>query len=83
MRNFLEHHPQLLGSKTLESQFFSYKWRKEPLSWYLKNMAVQKEGKIPFEKTASYIRLEGAAYRIHKLMPHAKFIVSVIDPVPR
>ena len=83
LRNFLEHHNQILGAKTLESQFFSWKWKKNPLSWYLKKMAVKSQGKVTFEKTASYIRLEGAAYRIHRLMPDAKFIVLVIDPVKR
>ena len=36
-----------------------------------------------YEVTASYLHIPGAACRIKKLMPHAKFVVVLRDPVAR
>ena len=46
-------------------------------------MPIHRRGKITFEKSASYARYEGVALRTSQLMPDAKFIVVVIDPVDR
>ena len=83
LRDFLEHHLDLSGAKTRESQYFTFLYRQEPLSWYLKRMATSSPGKLSFEKTAGYLRREGVAKRIKQIMPDAKFIVIVLDPVTR
>ena len=53
------------------------------MSYYLKRMSPHRENQLTFEKSASYIRYEGVALKVSQLMPDAKFIVVVRNPVDR
>jgi hypothetical protein len=84
---YLNQHPQIRMSGNKELDFFiddpRFNWHKG-LDWYQSHFTGQ--AKIHGESSphyTSYPRLTGIPGRMHKIVPHAKLIYLVRDPIAR
>ena len=93
--NYLRQHPQIAGVvKRVEPQ--RRRWVKREIHyfnlddryrhgerWYRAHFERRREGVINFETTPGYLTSPEAPSRAHALIPEAKLIVSLRDPVAR
>jgi hypothetical protein len=79
-------HPRCFGSAAKELQYFS-KRRDRPLSWYRSRFplarTVARVGGLCFEATPSYLPSPPALRMMSEVLPDAKLIVLLRDPVSR
>lgn len=85
LHNYLSRHPEIAMSKQKELHFFSAErnW-KQGVKWYEAHFIVN--AKIRGESSASYAKYPKAArvpQRMHSLIPDAKLIYILRDPVDR
>ena len=53
------------------------------MQWYIRQMPVSRDDDIVIEKSPPYMGTQGAADRIKRDLPGAKFIWVICDPVRR
>jgi hypothetical protein len=85
LEKYLSEHPMILPSYYKEMKYFDLFHFKSP-GWYLAHFPFQKQlsgGKITIDATPDYIFYPKAAQQIKALMPDARFLVVVRDPVDR
>lgn len=92
---YLEQHPQLAGVHMYpaydrkawvkkEVHYFNHeRMYQRGARWYRAHFDLPKPGVINFEATPAYLNHPDAPQRVHELLPEAKFIVSLRDPVTR
>ena len=85
LHDYLNHHPDIAMSQPKELNFFveHQRWSKG-LGWYKSNFT--EPGKMMGESSPNYTRhplFPGVAERMHAVMPDAKLIYCVRDPVRR
>jgi hypothetical protein len=82
----LVRHPQCLGGRAKELQYFS-KRRDRPISWYRSQFpltrTVIKAGGLCLEATPSYLPSPPALRMMGQVLPDAKVVVLLRDPVAR
>ena len=80
----LSAHPEIFMPLTKEIHFFNKtrNWERGP-SWYARFFADAPPGTVRGEATPGYLYSEEAPSRIRELLPNAKLIVSLRDPVER
>jgi len=76
----LRRHPEIFMPKG-EVKFFNDHWHKG-IAWY-REIFAEGAGKLSGEKTPDYMRLRRYMKRIHTVVPDAKIIVLLRDPVAR
>lgn len=76
----LKLHPQIFMPQR-EVRFFNDNWH-EGIDWYRRIFAPG-AGKVCGEKTPDYMRVRHYMKRMHKVVPDAKIIVLLRDPVAR
>eukprot|EP01103_Thecamoeba_quadrilineata_P000798 TRINITY_DN10700_c0_g1_i1.p1 TRINITY_DN10700_c0_g1~~TRINITY_DN10700_c0_g1_i1.p1 ORF type:complete len:394 (-),score=66.18 TRINITY_DN10700_c0_g1_i1:54-1235(-) len=84
--NWLGHHPNLKGGQLKQSSFFCTRdhWNKGLPYYYefFANHANPTES-LPWEVSTRYLSTSAAPPRMIRVLPHAKLIVLVRDPVAR
>ena len=78
----LKQHPQVFMAAPKEQHFFTLHWQ-QGLDWYKNQFSLATSDQICGEVTPYYLFHPEAPQRIHSLMPEAKFIVLLRDPVER
>lgn len=88
IREFLLLHPNVSSNKDVgpgffeEPQFFAGSNYKKGLEWYCQLFNYSKKS-IVFEKTANYFDNPKAPEAIHHLIPNAKIVIILMDPIER
>ena len=82
LRRLLLDHPGLFMAATKEVHFFSKHWERSA-DWYARHFRNAPEGVCCGESTPFYLFHQEAPQRIHSLIPQAKLIVLLRDPVER
>ena len=77
-----EEHPNIATPKIKELTFFDNHWKKN-LNWYAKHFEHVKEGQIIGESSPSYMIRPYALERMKRILPGAKIIVMLRNPVER
>jgi hypothetical protein len=83
--SYLAEHPQIFMARKHEISFFGEADWREQLEWYAAHFAAAQEP-LRGEKSVDYSmfpRKPNVAGRIHELIPNAKLIYLVRDPIPR
>jgi hypothetical protein len=80
--SYLGRHPDVEPSIRKEVDFFSIRYE-EGLNWYRAHFPYRFRARFTFEATPDYLLHPLAAERANKLLPHAKVIVMLRDPVER
>jgi hypothetical protein len=81
---YLAKHPDIIPSKKKELLYFSVR-QKKGLKWYLCNFPLKKEknGRLTFEGSPSYLYYKKGLKRIKHLFPDIKLIILLRDPINR
>lgn len=81
----LGQHPLLLPAKDKEPHFFDNLFNKKTLDWYVSLWRGDRCSKStrPYEATPAYLYHSEAPIRIKSILPWAKFIVLLRNPVDR
>jgi hypothetical protein len=81
---YLRRHPQISGPSWKEISFFDRHWARGE-SWYRGNFPnlARTRGKLVGEASPSYVFHPLAPRRVHELVPEARLIVLVRNPVDR
>ncbi len=85
LEKYLSEHPMILPPYHKEMKYFDL-FHFKSQGWYLAHFPLQKHlsgGKITLDATPDYIFYPKAAQQIKALMPDARFLVAVRDPVDR
>lgn len=82
---YLIQHPQILPAITKEIGFFDTKRYSNGIDWYLSHFPQLTDGKkkLTGEATPSYLHRYGVPEKLFELLPHAKLIVILRNPVER
>ena len=84
--SYVLRHPRCFGSVEKEVNYFSYHWQR-PLGWYRSRFplarTVDAVGGICLEASHSYISTPAALERMYQVLPQAKLMVVLRDPVAR
>lgn len=78
----LNKHPQIYLPECKEVHYFDINYH-ESLEWYASHFIDVKEDELCGEITPYYLFHHKAAKRIHELLPNAKLIILLRDPVER
>jgi hypothetical protein len=79
--NYLCQHPHIHGASTKEVRYFDDHFEKGEL-WYRKHFPLRRDG-LTLEATPNYIFHRDAFHRIASLLPEAKLIAVLREPVAR
>jgi len=82
LQEMLAEHPQVYLPECKEVHYFSLH-DNEKLSWYARHFADAQAGQLRGDITPYYLFHPRAPQRIHAVLPKAKLIVLVRDPVER
>lgn len=80
--NYLAAHPDVVPSLGKELHFFTKHWRHGP-AWYRAHFPTIGEPGLTFEATPYYLYHPHAPWRAAQVVPRAKLIVLLRDPVTR
>jgi Sulfotransferase domain len=82
LHRYLSAHPEIFMSEIKELNFFntSLNWNKG-IDWYKSQFNVNY--KIRGESSPNYAKWEGTAERVHSILPNAKIIYLLRDPIKR
>lgn len=90
--NYLRHHPSVAVPRTKELKYFDVQWS-HGVRWYARHFPLHptaawraRQGHGPIlvgEKSPSYLFYPAAPARAHALLPHARLIALLRDPVDR
>ena len=80
--HYLREHPEIYMSEKKEVHFFDLNWNKG-LNWYEKHFKVTSGAKAIGEASPFYMYLEEVPERIHEILPDAKLIFILRNPVDR
>ena len=78
----LRTHPDVFMSPTKELHYFN-RWYDRGTEWYMRNFAGATDESIVGEATPEYMHARGAIRRIAEVVPDAKLIASLRNPVDR
>lgn len=79
---YLTQHPQVCGARFKEVRYFDQQWDRGP-RWYKANFAPMAGHRLCLEATPAYLFLEEVPQRVRSLIPDARFIVLLREPVDR
>jgi hypothetical protein len=79
---YLGAHPQVAPSVRKEVEFFTRRYT-EGMGWYLAHFPLRRRGTITFEADPYYMFHPLAAERAAALVPNARLVVMLRDPVKR
>lgn len=79
---YLVQHPQVCGARFKEVRFFDRQWERGS-RWYRANFAPGPGQHLCIEATPAYLHVAEVPARVHSLIPEAKLIVLVREPIAR
>ena len=82
LQKLLEQHPGVYLPPCKEVHYFSLHFQ-QPTSWYAAHYNAARQGQQRGDITPFYLFHPDVPARIHKLLPHARMIVLLRDPVER
>jgi hypothetical protein len=86
---FLRIHPSLMPNRASkdnfeELQFFNSRAYLRGIDWYLRHFPAPQSGRqLLFEKSANYFDNELTPKRVQALLPNARILLLLVDPVRR
>lgn len=82
--NYINQHPSVLPAKKKEIRYFDrLKNFNKGLNWYKDHFKHKKSGEITGEASPHYLFSPVAYERIYQLLPQAKFIILLRNPIDR
>jgi Sulfotransferase domain len=81
-RSLTEDPSVIMPAKDLELHYFSREFHRGD-GWYFSHFAKKQPGQIAGERSNSYLNTPNIAARIHKVLPHAKLVAQLRNPVDR
>lgn len=81
--NLLQQHPYIQGSFEPEVHFFNTRDLQGGEKAYREHFPPREYAKIVGEKSPNYLYFPGTAEKVHKMVPNAKLIVLLRNPVDR
>jgi hypothetical protein len=80
---YLSQHPDACASRVKELRFLDLQWNPERVSWYRAHFAAKSRHLVSFEATPGYLLHPDAPARAGSLVPDARLIVMLREPVAR